>query len=161
MFRPIAAIFRLLQFCSNSITYMPILWGDAEISSSLRVTISLFSGMSNGQWLVGCTFMGRYWGRGLFGGRVNRLCCLWYSVGLGVRGLWVSVFDIFWVLFRVVVLGRVFWLQVSIVCVCVCVSGVRVRAWLGAFGVSSGDKNILTNVKECREGKLIWRVALF
>ena len=32
-------------------------------------------------------------GGGLFGGRDNRLCCLWYSVGLGVRGLWVSMFD--------------------------------------------------------------------
>ena len=38
MFRPIAAIFRLLQFCSKSVIYMPILRGDAEISSSLRVT---------------------------------------------------------------------------------------------------------------------------
>ena len=28
--------------------------------------------------------MGRYWGEGLFGGRDNRLCCLWYSIGLGV-----------------------------------------------------------------------------
>jgi len=33
---------------------MPILRGDAEISSSLRVTVSLFSGMSNGQLMVGC-----------------------------------------------------------------------------------------------------------
>jgi len=35
MFRPIAAIFRLLQFCSKSIIYdyMPILGSDAEISS--------------------------------------------------------------------------------------------------------------------------------
>ena len=57
MFRPIAVIFRLLQFCSKSIIYMPILRGDAEISSSLRVTIrsslrvtvSLFSGNSKGQ----------------------------------------------------------------------------------------------------------------
>jgi len=31
------------------ILYMPILRGDAEISSSLRVTVSLFSGMSNDQ----------------------------------------------------------------------------------------------------------------
>jgi len=62
MFRPIAAIFRLLQFCSKSIIYiyiyiyiyMPILRGDTEISSSLRVTISLFSGKSNGE-------DGRYW----------------------------------------------------------------------------------------------------
>ena len=37
---------------------MSILRGDAEISSSLRVTISLFSGKSNGQWLEGCTFYG-------------------------------------------------------------------------------------------------------
>jgi len=29
---------------------MPILGGDVEISSSLRVTISLFGGKSNGQW---------------------------------------------------------------------------------------------------------------
>jgi len=45
MFRPIAAIFRLLQFCSKSVIYIPILRGDAEISSSLRVTVSLFSGI--------------------------------------------------------------------------------------------------------------------
>ena len=37
---------------------MPILRGDAEILSSLHVTISLFSGNSNGQLLVGCTFYG-------------------------------------------------------------------------------------------------------
>jgi len=49
MFRPIAAIFRLLKFCSKGIVYMPILRGDAEISSSLRVTVGLFSGKSNGQ----------------------------------------------------------------------------------------------------------------
>jgi len=95
--------------------------------------------------------MGRYWG-GVFGGRNSRLCCLWYSIGFGVRGLWVSMFDAFWVLFGFVVLGGGFWPQVSIVCVCVCVC---VCAWLGAFGVSTGEKNILTNVKECREGQLI------
>ena len=50
----------------------------------------------------------------------------------------------------------IFRLQVSIVCVCVCVC-----AWLGAFGLSTGEKKNLTNVKECREGKLIWRVPLF
>ena len=44
MFRPIAAIFILLKEYHN----MPILWGDAEISSSLRVTVGLFSGKSNG-----------------------------------------------------------------------------------------------------------------
>ena len=66
--------------------------------------------------------MGRYWGvgGGLFGSRDNRLCCLWCSIGLGVRGLWVSMFDVFWVLFGVVVLGGGSWPQVSIVCVCVC-----------------------------------------
>ena len=49
MFRPIAAIFTLLQFCSKEYHNMPILRGDVEISSSLRVTFSLFSGKSNGQ----------------------------------------------------------------------------------------------------------------
>jgi len=44
MFRPMAAIFRLLQFCSKSIIYICVLLrGDDEISSSLRVTVSLFS----------------------------------------------------------------------------------------------------------------------
>ena len=42
------------------------------------------------------------------------------------------------------------------VCVCVCMC-----AWLGTFGISTGEKNILTNGKECRESKLIWRVSLF
>ena len=45
MFRPIAAIFRFLQFCSKCVIYiyicMPILRGNAEISSLLRVTVSL------------------------------------------------------------------------------------------------------------------------
>ena len=40
MFRPIAAIFTLLQFCSKEYHNMPILRGDVEISSSLRVTFS-------------------------------------------------------------------------------------------------------------------------
>jgi len=73
---------------------------------------------------------------------------------VGVRGLGVSVFKVFWILFGVVVLGGGFWPQVSIVCVCVCV-------WLGAFGVSTGEKNILTNVKESGEGELMWCVSLF
>jgi hypothetical protein len=64
MFRPIAAIFRLLQFCAKSIIYMRILRGDVEISSSLRVTVSLFSGKCNGQWLVGCKFYGLVLGAG-------------------------------------------------------------------------------------------------
>jgi len=41
---------------------MPILRGDSEISSSLRVTVRLFSGMSNGQGLLGCESFGRGWG---------------------------------------------------------------------------------------------------
>jgi len=49
IFRPIAAIFRLLQFCSKSIIYMSISRGDVEISTPLLVTISFFSGKSNGQ----------------------------------------------------------------------------------------------------------------
>ena len=49
MFRPIAAIFRLLQLSSKSVIYMSILRGDVEIPSSLCVIVSLFSGMSNGQ----------------------------------------------------------------------------------------------------------------
>ena len=65
MFRPIAAIFRLITTMLKEYyiyiyiyIYMPVLRGDAEISSPLRVTVSLFSGMSNGQWLVGCEFSG-------------------------------------------------------------------------------------------------------
>ena len=84
------------------------------------------------------------------------MCCVWYSVGLGdvVCGLVCSTSSGFslGMLFSV----GVFWPQVSIVCVCVCVC-----AWLGAFGLSTGEKKNLTNVKECREGKLIWRVSLF
>jgi len=45
---------------------------------------------------------------GIVWGRDNRLCCLWYSIGLGVRGLWVSMFDVFRVLFGVVVLIVIF-----------------------------------------------------
>jgi len=66
--------------------------------------------------------MGSYWGGGLFGGRDNRLCCLWYSFGLGcgVIGLECLRCSGFFsgLLFSVVV----FWPQISIVCVCcVCV----------------------------------------
>jgi len=69
------------------------------------------------------------------------------------------MFDVFWVLFGVVVLGGCFLIS-GFHCVCVCVRA-RARAWLGAIGVSTGERNILTNVKECREGKVIWRVSLF
>jgi len=42
MFRPIAAIFRLLQFCSKSIIYMPILRGDAEQYRHMCVYIYIY-----------------------------------------------------------------------------------------------------------------------
>jgi len=68
-------------------------------------------------------------GGGVFWGRDNRLCYLWFSTWVGVRGLWVGMFDVFWVLFGVVVLGGDFLPQVSIVCVCVCVCVCARVAW--------------------------------
>jgi len=41
------------------------------------------------------------------------------------------------------------------VCVCVCARGLTYLVYL------QEKTNILTNVKDCREGKLIWRVSLF
>jgi len=68
------------------------------------------------------------------------------------------MFDVFWVLFGVVVLGGGFLASgFHCVCVCVCVCA-RVLAHLVYL---QERKNILTNVKECREGKLIWHVSLF
>ena len=64
--------------------------------------------------------MCRYWGRGTLGAVI--ICCVVY--GLGVRGLWGSMYDVFWVLFWVVVLGGGLWPQVSVVCV-----GVALRIW--------------------------------
>ena len=64
------------------------------------------------------------------------------------------MFDIFWVLFGVVFLGGVF-LASGIYCVCVCVRSLAHLVYL------QERKNILTNEKECREGKLIWCVSLF
>jgi len=66
---------------------------------------------------------------------------------VGGAWLWVSMFDVFWVLFEVVVLGGVFWPQVSIVRACVrarvCVNMcVCVCAGLGIFGASTGEKKI-------------------
>ena len=57
---------------------MPILRGDVEISSSLRLTVSLFGGKSNGQWLVVLNFIGRYW----VGGAVI-VCYVVYGIQLG------------------------------------------------------------------------------
>jgi len=68
--------------------------------------------------------------------------------------------------FSVGVLGLRFPLCVGVcvcvyMCLCVCACAC-VCAWLGAFGISTGKKkHILTNVKECREGKTMWRVSLF
>jgi hypothetical protein len=47
---------------------------------------------------------------------------------LGVHGLWVSVFDVFWVLFGVVVLSGGF-LASGFHCVCVCVCAHALVAW--------------------------------
>jgi len=80
-----------------------------------------------------------------------------FQYGLEVRCLWVSMFDVFWVLFGVVVLGGGFWPQFSIVCMRVC---ARARD-LAHLIFLQERKNILTNVKECMEGKPIWRVSLF
>jgi len=54
---------------------------------------------------------------------------------VGVRGLWVVCLTSSGFSSRLLFSVGVFWPQVSIVCVCVCV-----RAWLGAFGVSTGEK---------------------
>jgi len=68
-------------------------------------------------YLVGSLIVNDWWdvslwvgirGGGDFGGRDNGLCCRGYSIGLGGLGLWVSMFDVFWVFFGVVVLGGVF-----------------------------------------------------
>ena len=99
------------------------------------------------------------------------------------------MFDIFWVLLGVVVLGGgLFGLRFPlcvcvgmcvcacvVVCVCVCVGvGVCVCACvrvclcvcvcvrsLAHFVYLQERKNIFTNERECREGKLIWRVSWF
>ena len=43
-------------------------------------------------------------------------------------------------------------------CVCVC---ARARGLAHLVYLQERKTNILTNEKECREGKLIWRVSLF
>jgi len=78
-----------------------------------------FSGMSNVHWLVGCEILVMYWGGRNLGAVIIGCVVYGFQYGLGVHDLWVSMFDIFWVLFEVVVLGGGFWPQVSIVCVCV------------------------------------------
>jgi len=79
-----------------------------------------------------------------------------------MRGLWVGMFDVFWVVFGVVVLGGAFLasgFHCVCVCVCVCVR-VYVRGLVHLVYLQE-KKNSLTDVKECREGELIWRVSLF
>ena len=68
----------------------------------------------------------------------------------GARVFWVSVFDIF----EVVVLSGGFFAS-GFHCVCARARGLAHLVYL------QERKNILTNVKECREGKLIWHVSLF
>ena len=51
-----------------------------------------------------------------------------HSIGLGVRGLWVSMFDVFWILFGVVLGAGFLASGFHFVCVCVCVCGVH-EAW--------------------------------
>jgi len=73
--------------------------------------------------------MSRYLGG--WGGSLGAVIILCVVYGLGVRGLWVSMFDVFWVLFGVVVvLGGVFGLRFPMrVCLCVCVcASARARA---------------------------------
>jgi len=95
-----------------------------------------FGGGLMGDGGGGVGWGGGWGGGGVLGGRDNRLCSLWYSIGLGVHGLWVSMFDVLWVLFGVVVLRGVFVASgFHSVCVCVCVC-----TWLGAFGVTTGEK---------------------
>ena len=52
--------------------------------------------------------------------------------------MWVSMFDVFWVLFGVVVLGGGFFGLRFPLRVCVC-------AWLGAFGASTEKKKYFNN----------------
>jgi len=71
-------------------------------------------------------------GGGLFGGRDNRLCFLWYLIGLGcvVSGLVYLTSSGFssGLFFSV----GVFWAQVSIVCVCVCVRSLAHLVYIGS-----------------------------
>ena len=82
---------------------------------------------------------------------------VWYSIGLGVCGLWVSMIDVFWFLFRVVVLSggflaSGFHCMFVCVCVCVCVCACMRARGLAHLVYLQERKNILINVKECREG---------
>ena len=68
---------------------------------------------------MGCEFLGRYWGGG--GGSLGAVIIgrvvYGFQYGLGVSGLWVSMYDVFWVLFGVVVLDGGFGLRFPL-CVC-------------------------------------------
>ena len=85
---------------------------------------------------MGCEF---FWvdmrGEGSSLGAVIIGCVVYgFQYGLGVRGLWVSMFNVFWVLFGSLFSVGVFDLRFPL-CVCVCVC-----TWLGAFGISTGEK---------------------
>ena len=73
---------------------------------------------------MGCEFCGRY-GEGVSLEAVIIGCVVYgFQYGLGVRGLWVSMFDVFWVLFKLLFSVGVFGIRCPL-CVCVC---VRARA---------------------------------
>ena len=101
--------------------------------------------------------MGRCWGGGSLGALI--IGCVVYGIQLGwgcmVCGLVCLMSSGFssGLLFSVVF----FCLRYPL-CVCAC---ARARApSLAHFVYLQESKNILTNEKECREGKLIWRVTL-
>ena len=79
MFRPIAVIFRLLQFCSKSIMYLPILRDDHHRYAS-RSFYLVGSLMVNDSQDV--SFMGRYQGAGSSLGAVI-IGCVVYGIHLG------------------------------------------------------------------------------
>jgi len=78
MFRPIAAIFRLLQFCSKAII---CLYFEGMLRSHHRYALQ--SVYLVGSLMVNDCRMYVLWvgirREGLYGGRDNRLCCLWYT----------------------------------------------------------------------------------
>ena len=76
-----------------------------------------------------------------------------FQYGLGVRGSWVSMFDVFWVLFGLLFSVGVFGLMFPLcvcVCVCVCVRA-RARGLVHLVFLQERKKNILTNVIHVEE----------
>jgi len=99
---------------------MSILRGDAEISSSLRVTISLFMGslMVNDWWDVSLWLGIGGWG-GCFGAVI--IGCVVYGIQLGWGCVVCGLVCLTFFGFPSGLLWGFFWPQVSILCVCVCV----------------------------------------